>query len=280
MASGAAGGRQREEGETVMMLDMPSKTCRFHSGAASNPTMDDFPFDIVGFDLDGTLLDTHADLGAAVNHALDLAGRPAVPADKVRSLIGGGGKKMLERALILTGGVPEAEFPDLHQALLGYYEANIAVHTRPFAGCEAMLGTLAAHGAKLAVVTNKSEALAVKLLDELSLSPRFYTIIGGDTLGPGRAKPAPDQLHEMIARAGGGNAAYVGDTTFDSLAAKAAGLPCVAVSFGFNDLLPEEMGASAVIDHFDQLVPVLKGLGVSATSEAGPNRSEEKEGSA
>lgn len=229
--------------------------------------MNDFPFDIVGFDLDGTLLDTHADLGAAVNHALALAGRPAVSADKVRSLIGGGGKKMLERALILTGGVPEAGFPELHQALLRYYEANIAVHTRPFPGCEAMLGTLAARGAKLAVVTNKSEVLAVKLLGEVGLSPRFYTIIGGDTLGPGRAKPAPDQLHEMIARAGGGGAAYVGDTTFDTLAAKAAGLPCIAVSFGFNDLPPAELGASAVIDRFDQLVPALEGFGASMQVE-------------
>jgi phosphoglycolate phosphatase len=98
------------------------------------------------------------------------------------------------------------------------------------------------------------------VLDELGLSPRFYTIIGGDTLGPGRAKPARDQLDEMIARAGGGRAAYVGDTTYDTRAALAAGLPCVAVRFGFNDLPAEDMGANAIIDHFDQLIPALEGL--------------------
>lgn len=222
--------------------------------------MDDFPFDIVGFDLDGTLLDTHADLGAAVNHALERIGRPAVPAAEVRGLIGGGAKKMLERALTLTGGIPEDEFPRLYEALLLYYEAHIAVRTRPYAGCEAMLDALAASGAKLAVVTNKKESLAVRLLDELGLSPRFFTIIGGDTLGPGRAKPAPDQLREMIARGGGGRAAYVGDTSFDTLAAKAAGLPSVLVSFGFLDGMPAEMGASAIIDHFDELLPVLARL--------------------
>ena len=226
--------------------------------------MSHFPFDIVGFDLDGTLLDTHEDLGAAVNHALALAGREPVPVARVRSLIGGGGRKMLERALNLTGGAPE-NFAELHQALLSHYEANIAVHTRLFPGGEAMLDGLAARGVRLAVVTNKLETLAVRLLDELGLSPRFYTVIGGDTLGPGRAKPARDQLDEMIARAGSGagslRAAFVGDTTYDTMAARAAGLPCVAASFGFNDLPVADLGADAVIGHFDELLGVLEGLG-------------------
>jgi phosphoglycolate phosphatase len=223
-----------------------------------------FPFDIVGFDLDGTLLDTHADLGAAVNHALGLAGRSPVAVAEVRGLIGGGAKKMLERALSLTGGYQEGELKPLYRELLRYYEANIAVHTRPFPGAVAMLDMLAARATKLAVVTNKFESFAHQVLGELGLSGHFYTVIGGDTLGPGRAKPARDQLDEMIARGlklgGGGRAAYVGDTSYDTLAAKAAGLPCVAVSFGFHDLPPEELGADAVIDHFDELIPTLEKL--------------------
>jgi phosphoglycolate phosphatase len=217
-------------------------------------------FDIVGFDLDGTLLDTERDLGAALNHALALAGRPPVPAEDVRSLIGGGGRKMLHRALERTGGVDEALFEGLHADLIAYYEANIAVHSALFPGGAAMLDGLATQGARLAVVTNKLESLAVKLLGELGLSERFYTVIGGDTLGPGRAKPAPDLIYEMIARAGGGTAAYVGDTTYDTRAATAAGIPCVAVSFGFNDLPPRDLGATAVIDHYDELIPALAGL--------------------
>jgi phosphoglycolate phosphatase len=67
-------------------------------------------------------------------------------------------------------------------------------------------------------------------------------------------------LEEMIRRAGGGRAAFVGDTTFDTSAARAAGLPCVVVSFGFNDLPPDQLGAAAVIDHFDQLIPALEAL--------------------
>jgi phosphoglycolate phosphatase len=135
--------------------------------------MSGFPFGIVGFDLDGTLLDTEADLGAAVNHALTLAGRPPVPAGEVRGLIGGGARKMLARALTMTGGVPEAEFAALFEELLRFYEAHIAVHTRPFPGTEAMLDGLAARGAKLAVVTNKLESMAVKVLGEIGLAARF-----------------------------------------------------------------------------------------------------------
>jgi phosphoglycolate phosphatase len=224
--------------------------------------MTDFPFAIVGFDLDGTLLDTMADLGPALNHALALEGRGPIATMQVHGLVGGGTRKMLARALDVTGGqVADERFEAMLAALLGYYEANVAVHTQLYPGGAAMLDGLAARGVKLALVTNKLEHLAVKLLDELRLSGRFATIIGGDTLGPGRAKPQPDLLHEMVARCGAGAAAYVGDTTYDTRAASAAGLPCVAVSFGFNDLPPAELGATAVIDHFDELIPTLERLG-------------------
>lgn len=223
--------------------------------------MTHFPFRIVGFDLDGTLLDTHADLGHALNHALVQIGRPTVPITEVRDLIGGGAKRMLQKALSVTGGpVSDATLSEMHRALIRFYDANIAVHTCLFPGGEAMLDDLASRGVQLAVVTNKLESLARKVLDELGLTERFFTIIGGDTLGPGRAKPAPDLLHEMLARSGGGAAAFVGDTTYDTGAARAAGLPCVAVSFGFCDLPPGELGADVVIDHFDQLIPALERL--------------------
>lgn len=222
--------------------------------------MNDFPFQIVGFDLDGTLLDTLEDLGAAVNHALMSAGRPTIPITEVRYLVGGGAKRMLERALDLTGGIDQAAFEPLYRELLAFYTANIAVHSRLYPGGEAMLDDLASHGVKLAVVTNKIESLARRLLDELDLTSRFAAIIGGDTLGPGRAKPAPDMIDEMVARLGGGRAAFVGDTTYDIGAARAAGVPSVAVSFGFNDKPAHELGAEAVIDHCAELIPTLMRL--------------------
>lgn len=215
------------------------------------------PFDIVGFDLDGTLLDTSRDLGVALNHALGTIGRPAVPYEQVRCLIGGGSGLMLHRALALTGGEEGIDFEALRLVLVQYYGANIAHHTALFPGGVEMLGQLEALGAKLAVVTNKPHHLAVRLFDELGLSRRFATIIGGGTYP---LKPAPDALHAMVEQCGGGRAAFVGDTTFDTRAARAASMPCVAVSFGFIDAPVEQLGADAVIDHFDELVPALARL--------------------
>jgi phosphoglycolate phosphatase len=222
--------------------------------------MSDFPFRIVGFDLDGTLLDTLGDLGAAVNHALAEIGRAPFPPAQVKDLVGGGPRVMLERALARDGMIPADAFAALYDELLAFYRAHIAVHSRPFPGTEAMLGDLAARGVRIAVVTNKLESLARQVLDELGMSHHFAAILGGDTLGPRRAKPAPDLIHEMSARLGGGRAAYVGDTTYDVLAARAAGVPSVAVSFGFNDRPASELGADAVIDHFAELVPALARL--------------------
>jgi phosphoglycolate phosphatase len=177
--------------------------------------MTDFPFSIVGFDLDGTLCDTAADLGNALNRTLEHAGRPTFPLDVVRRFIGGGSGQMLRNALAESGGYDEAEFKPLQDQLFAYYGEAIAVHSRLYPGGAEMLDALAARGVTVAVATNKREAFARQLLDELGLSPRFATVIGGDTLGPGKAKPAPDMLNEMIARCGGGRAAFVGDTTFD-----------------------------------------------------------------
>ena len=101
--------------------------------------MADFPFDIVGFDLDGTLLDTSGDLTAAVNHTLALAGKPLLTTDEVKPMIGGGAKMMLEHGLKAAGGIAEDEFRPLYRAMMAYYTENISVHTRPFPGAVALL---------------------------------------------------------------------------------------------------------------------------------------------
>jgi phosphoglycolate phosphatase len=211
-------------------------------------------FAIVGFDLDGTLLDTSGDLGAAVNHALELIGRDPVPVGSVSGLIGGGARLMLRRALVLTGGEDGIDQEALFARLLSFYEANIAVHTALYPGTAAMLDALEAAGTKIAVVTNKREAMTLRLFDALGLTQRFDCIIGA---GRYPLKPAPEALHAMVSQLGGGAAAFVGDTTFDTGAARAAGLPSVAVSFGFCDAPPHELGADAVIGHFDELIPAL-----------------------
>lgn len=223
--------------------------------------MNRFPFDIVGFDLDGTLVDSVLDLGPALNHALQASGREPVTIDQVRGLVGGGARLMLERALLVTGDLLEADAFDVaHALLLEHYTANIAANTVAYDGCLAALDELAVRGCRLAVLTNKSEALARMLLAELGMTARFASIMGGDTLGRKRSKPAPDMIHETVRISGGGRFAMVGDSAFDVLAARNAAVPVVALSFGYHDGPPHELGADALIDHFDELLPALERL--------------------
>lgn len=220
--------------------------------------MNGFPFAIVGFDLDGTLLDTLGDLAAAVNHTLAQMDRAPLTTDAVRPMIGRGAKHMLEEGLRASGGVPDGAVERLYPELLRFYEAHIAVHSRPFPGVTAALDRLDALGVRTAVVTNKAEHLARVLLAEFDLADRMATIIGGDTLGV--RKPSPEPIHAMVEQCGCGRAAFVGDSIYDVMAAKNAGVPSVAVSFGFLDRPAGELGADHVIDHFDELVPLLAAL--------------------
>ena len=227
--------------------------------------MSEFPFRIVGFDLDGTLVDSNRDLAPAINHALSTVGRAAIPPEATRKLIGGGARRMLERATELTGGtLPDDAFEAAFGELLVHYEAHIADNTVPYAGCLDALDALLDRGCKLAVITNKIEVYSRKLLDALGMTDRFAAILGGDTLGPGRAKPAPDMIDTAIllcgAKDSGARFAMVGDSTYDVRAARNANVPVVALSFGYNDVPAAELGADAVIDRYDQLVDTLERL--------------------
>jgi len=217
-----------------------------------------FPFDIIGFDLDGTLVDTSGDLTAAVNHVLESVDRPLLSPETVKQYIGGGAKLMLQQGLEATGGIPDNDFKPLYRQMLAYYEANVSVHSRPFDGALAVLDALDDMGVRYAVVTNKFESLAVKLLTDLNLAHRMGCILGADSLGKENAKPSGAPIFEMIKRCGGGRAAYIGDSIYDMMAAKNASVPSVAVSFGFLHGPVEDMGANAVIDHFDELLDCLK----------------------
>jgi phosphoglycolate phosphatase len=215
--------------------------------------MTDFPFAVVAFDLDGTLADTAPDLAAALNHTIGALGRPRVDPDSVRHLVGHGAKALLRRALddeqLVERGLP---------LYLDFYAANICVGTRCYPGLEEAMDALDARNVKLAICTNKPERLTHLLVDALGWRGRFAAIVGADTL-PVR-KPDPLSLLEAIARAGGGRAAFVGDSITDADTARAAGVPFVAVSFGFSDRPVSELGADAVIDSYAELIPALERL--------------------
>jgi len=231
--------------------------------------MTNIPFDAIGFDLDGTLLDTFRDLGAAVNHALVLGGFVEVSVETSKDLIGGGAKIMLARAVDAQGGLPDAEFKRLYKAMLTYYEDHNAVHTAPYPGVREVLAELAAKGVRMAVVTNKFEGFARNVLTQLDLIGAFETVIGGDSMGKGAdgqflAKPHPAPMIAAREATGGGRFVFIGDSTYDVRSAKAAGVPVIAAAYGYCDARPHDLGADAVIDSFADLIPALVRLGEGA----------------
>jgi phosphoglycolate phosphatase len=216
------------------------------------------PFRTIAFDLDGTLADTAPDIAAALNRMLDALGRDTLPQDAIRDMVGGGARSLVERALALTGGA-RAELVDRGLPLyLDFYAADVCVGTRPYPGVAQALDALAADGAALALCTNKVERLTHALVAALGWQKRFASVVGGDTL-PTR-KPDPAMLHRAIALAGGGPALFVGDSITDADTARAAGVPFVAVSFGFSDRPVEALGADLVIDAFAELPGAVRQL--------------------
>lgn len=231
-------------------------------------------FETVGFDLDGTLLDTFRDLGAAVNHALALGGFAPVPMESSQDLIGGGAKIMLAQAVNAQGGLPGGlegdDFRALYKAMLRFYADNNAVYTKPYPHARDVIAKLAARGVKMVVVTNKFESFARSILTALDFLEPFESVIGGDTLGKDaqgryRSKPFPDPIIEARRRCAANPAdpdrfAFVGDSSYDVKAARAAGVPVVAAAYGYCDAPPAQLGADAVIDSLDQLIGALEAL--------------------
>jgi phosphoglycolate phosphatase len=208
----------------------------------------------VVFDLDGTLVDSAPDLVATLNIIFAREGLPPVPYDTARNLVGGGARSMIQRSLAAEGRkLDAAQVERLVEDFIEHYAAHIADRSRPFPGLEAALDELAAGGCRFAVCTNKLEWLAVRLLDALALSKRFVAICGADTFG--LQKPNPDLLRRTIARAAGepGQAVMVGDSLSDVATARAAGVPVVAVDYGYTETAVSEMGPDRVISALAEL---------------------------
>jgi len=206
----------------------------------------------IAFDLDGTLVDTAPDLVATLEVLLDRHGLPAIEAATLRNMIGGGARRLIECALSAQRiSFPGPEIDRLFAEYLELYADHIADLSRPFAGLEAALDTLAARGWRFAVCTNKLEWLSVRLLDRLGLSQRFVAICGQDTF-PVR-KPDPDMLRRTILRAGGRpeRAVMVGDSVTDIDMARAAAIPVVAVDFGYTETPVAQLRPDRVISRFD-----------------------------
>ena len=195
-------------------------------------------YQAVIFDLDGTLLDTLDDLAAAVNAALTAHGMPTRTRDEVRSFVGDGVALLVERAL--PDGRAYPAFDDCLADFKRIYAENSRVSTRPYDGIPALLARLRERGIRVAVVSNKYDA-AVR-----DLCAHYFGSLVEVAVGerPSVAKkPAPDTVFEAMRALGldpdspddRASCVYVGDSDVDILTARAAGLDCISVLWGFRD---------------------------------------------
>lgn len=213
------------------------------------------------FDLDGTLIDSAPDIGAALNRFLVRHGRPPVTDAQVRSMIGDGAGNLLRYAFAATGAPlePGGEarlLPDF----LDDYEAQPADPRTLYPGVPGTLEALAAAGIALGLCTNKPERVTRVVLEQVGLATRFSAVAGGDTLA--FRKPDGRHLAWVAERLGAAPDAsvMVGDNANDVGAARAAGMPVIAVSYGYPRMPVAELGADLVIDRFADLPGALARL--------------------
>lgn len=224
-----------------------------HGSATSAP--------LVIFDLDGTLADTAGDLMGALNAVLAQDDVAPLPLDQARTLLGAGGRALIERGFAVSGrSLDERRLGELYRDFLAHYEAHILDCTTVFPNAIAALDRLETDGCRFAVCTNKMERTANILLEALRIHHRFAAVCGQDTFA--FHKPDGRTLPAVVAQAGGAMrlSLMVGDSISDIAAAHNAGIPVIAVDFGYTDVPVTELGPDAVISDFRDLPDAVKAL--------------------
>lgn len=206
------------------------------------------------FDLDGTLVETAPDLHLVLGEVMQTQGLDAPPLSAVHGMIGDGARVLLERALAAAGEErSQDELDRLYADFIDRYTREPCRASHLYDGVITALEGLRAQGARLAVCTNKPQRPSELLLEALEVAQYFDAIVGGDALDV--RKPHPGHLQAALDRMQGDrdDAVMVGDSRNDLLTARALGVPCILVSFGYTTVPARELGADRVIDRFDEL---------------------------
>jgi phosphoglycolate phosphatase len=211
------------------------------------------------FDLDGTLVDSAPDLMLATNHVLSRLERRAISMEEVRSFVGHGARALIRRGCAATGdAVDEKTLDFYHAEFLRYYGKNIAVDSVAFPGVINLLKRCAAGGLKMGVCTNKVEDLSVRLLQALGMEEYFGAVVGSDTINIGKPDPAP--YLEAMKRLGvpAQDSIMIGDSETDILTARAAGVPVIAVTFGYTQQPVTSYNPDYLVSHFDEIWDIIQ----------------------
>jgi phosphoglycolate phosphatase len=211
------------------------------------------------FDLDGTLADTAPDLLGATNAVLAARDRPELDLTSLRHMVGFGARALILQAMEASGApVTEEDLPPLVEIFLSHYQGHIADGSVLFPGVTATLTSLKNNGARLGVLTNKPQALTDLLMPHLALEGMFTAVYGAGRKS--YTKPDPRIFHDVVEDCGGGPAVMIGDSITDLNTARAAGVPCILVSYGFTPVPARDLGGDAVIDNFAELPECLRQL--------------------
>ncbi len=217
------------------------------------------PVEALIFDLDGTLVDTAPDLLLATNHALSLIERTPVTMEQLRTYVGHGAMNLIERGASASGDpVDPATLKKLHGAFLDYYGENIAVSSLMFEGLDELIEQASLSGLKLGVCTNKLERFSIKLLTELGIMTHFDAVVGGDTMPVMKPDPAP--YLEVARRLGVDvkDTLMFGDSETDIRTAQNAGVPVIAVTFGYTAKPVSTFDPTHIISHYDEAWPLVE----------------------
>ena len=190
----------------------------------------------------------------SLDYVMVREGFETTPLGDARALLGAGARALIERALASQkASVPPEKLEQMFKIFLEYYETRIADETRLYPGVIEALDALEARGDTFAVCTNKIERPARLLLEKLGVADRFAFICGQDTFGIAKPDPAPLLRTIEASRGDKARALMVGDSKTDIATARAAGIPVIAVDFGYTDRPVQEYGPDRVISHFDEL---------------------------
>ena len=185
------------------------------------------------FDLDGTFADTAPDLGAALNHVLELHNRPPLPLSISRLQASHGSAGLLKLGFNIEANAPE--FILLRDQLLAHYSAHICTHTKLFPGMEELINTLENRGLPWGIVTNKPHRFTLPLMQTLGYAERPACLISGDTCAHAKPHPEPLLHAAKIIGVAPDKCLYLGDDKRDIDAGRAAGMKSLIALFGYID---------------------------------------------
>lgn len=212
-------------------------------------------YDLVIFDMDGTILDTLEDLKNSTNYALKQSGYPEHPLENIRQFVGNGIQKLIERAV--PEGTSEADRQKVYEAFRAHYKVHCADNTKPYDGIPGLIIKLREAGIKTAVVSNKADPAVQDLVIEYF--PNMFDVSVGEKPGVAK-KPAPDAVDFVLETLSipRERAVYIGDSDVDIATAENSHMDSIIVTWGFRDLeFLKAHGAKTIVDTTEEILELL-----------------------